>query len=272
MTAVNPPVLSVADAVREHVRDGSCVYIGNFGAQLYGVAQEIIRQGRRDLHIITGSGGIMVDQLLGAGAVSAVTFAHFWNAIGPAPAWNFRRLAEGGANPVRLREVSLGILGAALQAGAWRVPFAPVDIPADTGYRTEDWTAGMLATVESPFGAATVVEAIVPDVAFVHADRVDIRGNGIIDGPYGEAVIAAHAARRTVLVGEELIDPGTAIGEAAIPGVLVSAIIEAPGSVRPDGTSRGYPRDVDAFKAYSDAAATQAGFQAWMQRTLGELP
>ncbi|GAT15532.1 CoA transferase subunit A [Mycolicibacterium thermoresistibile] len=269
---MTPPILSVADAVREYVHDGSCVYVGNFGAQLYGVAHEIIRQRRRYLHMVAGSGGIMLDQLLGAGVVSTATFAHCWNAIGPAPAWNFRRLAESGANPVRLREVSLGILGAALQAGAWRVPFAPVDIPAETGYRAEDWTDGMLATVSSPFGEATVVEAITPDIAFVHVDRVDTRGNGVIDGPHGEAVIAAHAARRTVLVSEEITDPATSIGEASIPGVLVSAIVVAPGSVRPDGTSRGYPREVEAFAGYSAAAASQDGFASWLRRTLAELP
>lgn len=262
------PVLDIADAVAEYVHDGSSVYIGNFGAHLYGVAHEIIRQQKRDLHIIAGSGGLMLDRLIGAGAVAKATFAHCWSAIGPAPAWNFRRFAESGENPVELHEVSLGILNAALQAGAWGVPFAPVEIPADTGYRAENWTGGMLAEVSTPFGDAPVVRALRPEIAFIHTDWADIHGNAVIDGPYGEVVTAALAAQQTVVVSEQIVDPATAIGEAGIPGVLVSAIVNAPRSVWPDGTSHGYPRDIGAIKEYTDAASTAEGFQTWLTETL----
>jgi glutaconate CoA-transferase subunit A len=138
----------------------------------------------------------------------------------------------------------MGVLSAALGAAAHGVPFAPVRVHPDTGYR--DWSGGMLAEVDSPFGPATVVRALPLDIAFVHASVADTDGNCAIGAPVGEALTAAQAARRVVVVAEEI----GAIREIDLLGLLVDTIVVAPGAVAPDGVPGRYPRDVAAYQAY----------------------
>jgi glutaconate CoA-transferase subunit A len=257
--------LTLADAVRTHVRPGARVYLGNFGAQLFGVGHEMIRQGVRDVHAVVASGGLLLDQLLGADVLASATFGHCWSPVGPAPAWNFRRRAETGDRRVELHEVSLGLFSAALTAGAHHVPFMPVADLSGTGYFDEGWTGGLLGQAESPFGSTTVIRAENPDVAFVHADLVDEDGNAHIRGPLGEVLLAAQAARTVVLVAEEIVSVADVVAAGVtVPGVLVDAYVEQPGVVAPDGVIGRYDRDIVAYERYAELSRTPEGFQEWL--------
>jgi glutaconate CoA-transferase subunit A len=260
-----PEPLDLAGAVARYVRPGTSVYLGNFGAQLFCVGHEMVRQGLRHLDLVIASGGLLMDQLLGAGSLRSVTYGHCWSAVGPSPAWCFRRTAESGDTSVERHEMSLGLMTAALTAGAWEVPFMPVpDLPG-TGYVDEDWSNGRLAEVESPFGGSRVVAALTPDVAFVHVDLADAQGNGAVRGPLGEVLVAAQASSTVVLVAEEVVstEQVRAAG-VTVPGVLTSAVVHHPGAVLPDGAIGRYPRDVEAFESYSRRSRTVEGFAQWL--------
>jgi glutaconate CoA-transferase, subunit A len=260
-----PAVLDLAEAVQCYVKDGDVVYVGNFGTQLFTVGHELIRQRRRELHVVVPSGGLLLDQLLGAGCVGAATFGHCWSSIGPRPTWNFRRRYEQQQDSVRWYELSLGALSAALLAGAWRVPFMPVAVSSQTAYLAEGLANGRLSQASSEFGTATIVRAIRPRVAFIYADRVDRWGNAVILGPQSDVSAAAQAADEVVVVAEELVSEAQVRATpAAIPGVLVSAVVIAPGAVRPDGATRRYPRDVTAITDYCLRTATPEGFSSWL--------
>jgi glutaconate CoA-transferase subunit A len=260
-----PTVTTLADAVRSHVQPGRSVYLGNFGTQLFSVGHEMIRQGLRDVDVVIASGGLLMDQLLGAGVLRSATYGHCWSPVGPSPAYSFRRAAEAGDTSVAMHELSLGMLTAALTAGAWGVPFMPVpDLPG-TGYVDEDWSRGRLAEVESPFGRARVVRAVTPDVAFVHVDLADEQGNGVVRGPLGEVVVAAQASARVVLVAEELASTADVRrAGVTLPGILVSAVVHHPGAVAPDGALGRYDRDVGAYADYSARTSTAEGFARWV--------
>lgn len=262
---MRPPVLTLTEAVRKYVPIGSSVYIGNFGGQLFSVGHEIIRSETKDLDLIVASGGLLMDQLIGAGALRSATFCHCWSPVGPWPAHNFRRAAEFGTSEIVLHEMSIGHLTAALAAGAWDVPFMPVADLAGTGYVEEDWTEGMLSHATSGFGTARVVRALRPDVAFVHVDRVDRHGNGTILAPVGETVFAAQASGSVVLVAEELVDDlGPYAATTALPGLLVDAVVHLPGAVAPDGAIGRYARDVDAYVRLERASRTTTEFEKWL--------
>lgn len=270
-----PEIVDMPTAVERWAPEGACVYLGNFGAQLFAVGHELIRAGRRSLRVVMSSGGILLDQLLGAGTVEEAVYAHCWSPVGPLPAWNFRRLHEEGSGPVRFREVSLGILTSGLTAGAWGVPFAPTVDLEGTGYVDEDWTGGLLARVQSPFGEALVVRAIEPDVAFVHVHICDEDGNGVLRGPHGEVAAAAQAARAVVLVTEELVpraDVREAAAAVAVPGALVAAIVVEPFALHPDGAPGRYDRDVAFYERYEEAARDEASFRAWLDEWVHQVP
>jgi glutaconate CoA-transferase, subunit A len=258
--------LSLPEAVAAYAPDGARVYLGNFGAQLFCVGHELIRQRRRELDVVIASGGLLLDQLFGAGLVRTATFGHCWSPVGPAPAWNFRRLAESGAAAGRLHELPLGWFTAALAAGAQQLPFMAVpDLPG-TGYVTEDWPGGRTHVAETPFGSARVIAAEVPDVAFVHADLADAAGNAAIRGPLGETVLAAQAARATVVVAEAVVPTAEVLAAGVtIPGLIVDAVVERPGAVWPDGAIGRYDRDVAAYRRYSAASRTIDGFGQWLR-------
>lgn len=257
--------LDMAQAVQRYAPDGATVYLGNFGAQLFAVGHELIRARRRRLHAVFGSGGILMDQLLGARVLRHATFTHCWSPVGPSPAWNFRRCAARG--DVRLDEVSLGVLVSALRAAAWDVPFMPTTDLSGTAYEEPLRTAGLLARVASPFGDAMVTGALALDAAFVHVDAVDADGNGVIRGPVGESVLAALAARHVVLVAEEAV-PAGALRErepsCAVPGLLTSAVVVEPLALHPDGAPGRYDRDTRFYRDYAEAAATEEGFAEWL--------
>jgi glutaconate CoA-transferase subunit A len=245
--------LAVAVAVERFVMDGSTVWIGNFGAQLFAVGDEIVRQHPADLHLVMGSGGLLLDRLVAAGVAAEVTYGHCWSPVGPAPAWAFRRAWEQGST-IRWHELSLGVLGAALTAAAWGVPFLPVQVAEGTGYRMQDWAGGMLDEVDSAFGRTTVVRALPLDVAFVYADAADRWGNAALRTPRGEALAAAQAARSVVVVAEELVERSELDGDIDLPGVLVDAVVTTPGAVHPDGALGRYQRDVEAYEQMVDSA------------------
>jgi glutaconate CoA-transferase subunit A len=266
MSAASP---SLADAVASTVADGDCVWIGNFGTQLFAVGEELIRQGRCGLHVVIGSGGILLDRLLAAGVAAEVTFTHCWSPVGPRPTRAFRAAWEKGSE-VRFHELPLGALVAALEAGAVGVPFAPVALDPGTGY--PEWTPEMIGTAESPFGEALVVRALRPDVAFVHGRSADREGNVNIGAPAGEAPAAVAAAKRTVAVVEQISDPPEvrshfpansaakcertrAAAGVVLPSVLIDVVVEHPGAAAPDGVPGLYERDVAAYESYAGAEA-----------------
>lgn len=234
---------TLAEAVAT-VRPGDTVWLGNFGTQLFAVGEELVRQEVRGLHVVLASGGLLLDRLIGAGVVAEATFAHCWNAVGPAPTWHFRRAWQEKTD-IRWHELPMGVLAAALGAAAQGLPFAPVHVHPETGYASDDWSGGMLADVSTPYGDATVVRALPIDVAFVHVDRADADGNSVFSAPPGEAVAAAQAARRVVVVAEELGLPDGAVAE--LPGLLVDTVVVASGAAAPDGVPGRYPRDVAAY-------------------------
>jgi glutaconate CoA-transferase subunit A len=263
-----PRALSLAEAVGEHAPDGATVYLGNFGAQLFAVGHELIRRGAHDLDVVMASGGILLDQLIGAGVVRSAVFGHCWSPVGPSPAHNFRRVAQEGHGSPVFHELSLGHITAALTGGAWDVPFMAVPGLPGTGFADEDWSHGYLQDVTTALGRSTIVRSIAPDVAFVHVDAVDADGNGLIIGPVGEAVTAAHAARHVVLVAEELVhDDSVVVAGPTIPGLVVDAVVHHPGAAAPDGVIGRYDRDVAAYEDYARSARTEAGFAAWLHGT-----
>lgn len=87
------------------VRDGERVtYVGYMKMEPVAFFQELLRQGRRDLHLVLApSSGFVADLLIGAGALADVELSSLsFMEYGFAP--NFRRRAEAGT--LRYREHS----------------------------------------------------------------------------------------------------------------------------------------------------------------------
>src|SRR6266536_3084721 len=114
------------DRAAATVADGALVALGGgLSARLpMALVRELIRQHRRDLHVVGSAHGIDVDLLIAAGAIAVCeeSYVGFEQDFGLAPA--YRRAAETGA--VEVRESCCATVLAQLRAAEFGLPFMPV--------------------------------------------------------------------------------------------------------------------------------------------------
>jgi glutaconate CoA-transferase subunit A len=246
------------DQAARFVTDGSVVALGGgLSARLpMALVRELIRHGRRDLHVIGSAHGVDVDLLVAAGAIAICeeSYVGFEQDLGLAPA--YRRAAESGE--VQLRESCCVTVLTQLRAAETGVPFLPV-----RGVKGSDIRRlhPEYAEVTCPFTGETLVAvpALRPDVALLHAPLGDRRGNLHLDQPYvlDERFAAASAAVVATVDRVAATDEVVAAG-VTIPGHLVIAVAEVPYGAHPTSCYPGYAYDRPHLAEYV-AAATAGG-------------
>src|SRR5438105_9935935 len=88
-------ILTIREAIAEHVPDGASVAIGLQMEQMipFSAGHEIIRQKKKDLRLIGPISDILFDQIVGAGCVKDIVAAWVGNVM-MGSAYNFRRAVE----------------------------------------------------------------------------------------------------------------------------------------------------------------------------------
>ncbi|MGQ0573579.1 MAG: CoA transferase subunit A [Pseudonocardia sp.] len=225
------------------VADGATVALGGgLCARLpMALVRELVRQRRRDLHVVGSAHSIDVDLLVAAGAIKICeeSYVGFEQDLGLAPA--FRRAAETGA--IEVRESCCVTVLAQLRAAEMGLPFLPV-----RGVKGTD--IGSLhpeyALVTCPFTGEelVVVPPLAPDVALVHAPLGDAAGNLHLDQPYVLDERFAHASRMVVATVDRLVPTAeVAAAGVVIPAHTVGAVVEAPFGAHPTSCYPGYAYD-----------------------------
>src|SRR5262249_17758720 len=171
---------------------------------------------------------ILFDQLIGAGCVERVIAAWVGNVM-MGSAYNFRRAVEHDG--LKVTNMTNFTVALALQAGAMGVPFLPTSsaLGSDVAKDNE-----FFVQMDSPFaetdGACAklhAVRALNPDVTIVHVQRADSEGNAHCWGNLGVMIEAVRAAKRVIVVAEEVVEPGIISGDpnpTGMPGCLVKAV------------------------------------------------
>ena len=260
-------VITMREAVAELVPDGASVALGLQLEQMipFAAGHEIIRQKKRGLTLVGPISDILFDQLIGAGCVERVLAAWVGNVM-MGSAYNFRRAVEGGQ--VQVTNLTNFTVALALQAGAMGVPFLPTrtalgsDVAKDKEF---------FAEIASPFGGDKLhaVKALHPDLAIVHVQRADRDGNAHCWGNLGVMVEAVRAARRVLVVAEEIVEPEVIASDpnrTVIPGFLVNAVVECRMGAHPSPVQGYSARDDAYFQQYHEQTKTAADFDAWLAR------
>ncbi|TMB63103.1 MAG: CoA transferase subunit A [Chloroflexi bacterium] len=277
---MEPPLTSkrrsLAEAIREQVHDGDAVALGlalESGIP-FAAVHEIIRQRRKDLTLIGPISDMAFDQLIAAGTVAKVIAAWVGNVAGGS-GYGFRRAYEQGQpRRIVMEDHSNFTVGLALKAAAMGLPY----LPTFTGIGG-DIVRGhpRIRPIEDPFGGPGLlaVGALKPDVAIVHVQRTDASGNAHLWGNLGLTVEAAYAARRTIVVCEEIV-PDDVIrsdpNRTMIPGFLVTAVVEEPGGALPSSVQGYWRRDFETFLRYHQLSKTAPGYQSWLKEWVLDLP
>ncbi len=260
-------ILSLADSIRTHVADGACVALEGFTHLIpFAAGHELIRQGRRDLHLVRMTPDLIYDQLIGAGAARKLTFS--WG--GNPGVGSLHRLRDAVENewprPLELDEQTHAGMAAAYRAGAARLPFGML-----RGYIGTDLPKhnARIRSVRCPYTGEDIatVPAINPDVTILHAQRADRRGNVAIEGIIGAAREAGLAAAKLLVTVEEIVEElPPAMNGIVLPHFTVTAVSHCPGGAWPSYAHGRYARDNDFYLRWDAIARDRAGFTAWIDR------
>jgi glutaconate CoA-transferase subunit A len=225
------------------VSDGSLVALGGgLSARLpMALVRELIRQGRRSLHVVGSAHGIDVDLLVAAGSIAVCeeSYVGFEQDLGLAPA--YRRAAESGA--VEVRESCCATILTQLRAAEFGLPFLPVRGVKGTDIRR---LHPEYSEVTCPFTGEVLVAVppLRPDVALIHAPLGDRRGNLHLEQPYVLDEHFAAAAGNVVATVERIASTEEVVGAGiTIPAHLVTAVAEVPYGAHPTSCYPGYAYD-----------------------------
>jgi glutaconate CoA-transferase, subunit A len=251
--------------VAELVRDGDSVALEGFTHLIpFAAGHEVVRQGCRDLELIRMTPDLLYDQLIGMGCARRLVFSYGGNP-GVGSLHRFRDAVENGwPHPIELEEHSHAGMANRYAAGASDLPFAVM-----RGYRGNDLAGRTrVATVTCPFTGEELaaVPALRPDVAIVHAQEADRRGNVQLWGIPGVQKEAVLAARRSLVTVERIVDElELRPGGVVIPGWVIDAVAEAPGGSRPSYSHGLTERDNDFYRRWDAISRDRDGFRAWME-------
>jgi glutaconate CoA-transferase subunit A len=261
-------LLPLKEAIAANVRDGDSVALEGFTHLIpFAAGHEIIRQQRRNLHLIRMTPDLIYDQLIGMGCASRLTFSWGGNP-GVGSLHRLRDAVERGwPQPLALTEFTHAQLALAYQAGASGMTCAVMPRHAETDLEHVAGTS--LRTLRCPFTdrPLTAVPAINPDVTVLHAQQIDAEGNVLLRGIVGAARDAAMAARRVLVTVEERVAQLQAdMNALVLPAWLITAASIVPGGAYPSYAQGYYPRDNRFYLAWDEIARDRAAFNAWMER------
>jgi glutaconate CoA-transferase subunit A len=261
-------LLSLREAIASYVKDGTSVALEGFTHLIpFAAGHEIIRQQRRNLHLIRMTPDLVYDQLIGMGCAARLTFSWGGNP-GVGSLHRLRDAVERGwPQPLALSEFTHAEMAIAYQAGASGLPCGLMRRHMDTDLAKVPGAS--VQAMECPFtGAAlSLVPALTPDVTILHAQQIDAQGNVLIRGIFGAAKEAAMAARQLLVTVEEQVERLHADMNALIlPSWVVTAASVVPGGAYPSYAQGYYPRDNAFYLAWDEIARDRRAFGAWMER------
>lgn len=264
---MNGKIISMRDAIGRNVSDGMSIAIEGFTAFIcFAAGHEIIRQRRRDLTLIRMTPDIIYDQMIAAGTARKLIFSYLGNP-GVGSLHCIRRAIEQQAPvPLEIEEYShFGMVGRYI-AGASRLPFYPLRsyIGSDMPRFNE-----RIRFVRSPYGEdeVAVVPPLNPDVAILHVQRSDPDGNAQIWGLLGVQKEAAFAAKKVIVVVEEIVDESVIRADpnrTLIPGQMVEAVVQEPLGAHPSYVQGYYDRDNDFYRNWDELSRDRARTESWL--------
>jgi glutaconate CoA-transferase subunit A len=263
----NATITSLPDAIRSLIHDGDVVAMEGFTHLIpFAAGYEVIRQRLKNLTLVRMTPDVIYDQLIGAGCASKLVFS--WG--GNPGVGSLHRLRDAVEQawpvPLAIEEYSHAGLANAYVAGASNIPFAVL-----RAYTGSDLVkhSDRIRFIDCPFTGETLaaVPAVRPDVAVIHAQKADRKGNVLLWGILGVQKEAALAAKRCVVTVEEIVDDLQAPPNACVlPSWTLAAVCCVPGGAHPSYAHGYYQRDNFFYQHWDTVSRTREGFNAWLQR------
>ena len=248
------------------LKSGMTLGIGGWGSRRkpMSLVREILRSDLKDLTVVT-YGGPDAGLLCKYGKVKKLIYGFVsLDSIPLEP--HFRQARQAGS--FRAAELDEGMLQWGLLAASLRLPF----LPTRAGLGSDVLEINPhLRLVKSPYDDGeelVAMPALELDIAFIHMNRGDVRGNGQYLGPdpYFDELYCRAAKRRfmtveKILKTEDMAAEGP-LQSRIINRTMVDGVIEAPGGAHFTECPPDYGRDEAFQRSY---AATAKDEDAWLE-------
>lgn len=275
----------------EIIKDGSSLTFSGFTIwrRPFAVVFELIRQQRRNLHLIEVNGGPQTEFLVGAGCVDIWESCWVGHELyGKYGANLSRKVAEKQILVEDYSHAEMMFRFAAAAAGA---PYAVTQTSLGTDIHNPAYdTLGQAGRrdgkriakhkylfTEDPFfdgGQLVQVPAVKIDVALLCVQQVGEEGTVRVSGQYYSDPEAARAADITIAVAEEIVPEEYLRRHAdqnTIPSFEVDYIVECSFGAHPTGMFGRYDVDGAFLKNFYNGTRTQEGFDAFAQEWIHGL-
>ncbi|HDI60493.1 MAG TPA: CoA transferase subunit A [Desulfobacteraceae bacterium] len=273
-------VVSMKEAISQHVSDGAFVYLGGYICRSPSAAiHEIIRQGIKDLTVTRANAADDFDMLIGVGAVRRFISTFLSLGVYGLGRCYRRSLEKGIPHKIEVEEYTNLSLPLMLMAGAMGLPFLPTkDLAGSDLLKIRSFMGeNKYRQIDSPFdGRPTVlVPALTPDVGIIHVQQADEDGNAQIWGIGGDCQVGAMASKKVIVTCERIVSRET-IGKdpsrTIVPAFKVAAVVEEPFGAHPGYTPGFYDVDFGLGYLYQQASNTVEGFEAFVKEWVLDLP
>ncbi len=238
--------------------DGMTIGVGGWGARRkpMSLIREICKSDLKDLTVVS-YGGPDVGLLCAHKKVKKLIFGFVSLDMIPLEA-HFRQARQ--KNEIEVMELDEGMVQWGLRAAAMHLPFLPTRVGLGTDVLTHN---PELKFVSSPYPDAeklVAMPALNLDVALLHVNKSDEKGNTQIVGPdpfFDE--LFARAASKTFVSTEEVVTTEELGGKDGamfnrFERSLVTGVLHSPYGAHPTSCAPNYGFDMQHLKEYSDAA------------------
>lgn len=272
------------DAIRAHVEPGMTLHFAYSEGRPMAASNALVRvfQGTEPGLTVVSSGLVANQTALVTEKIASKLVVSFVGENYPTPAPNPLLQAAIDSGAVEVESNSLLVLSQRLAAGAYGFPFALTrslhgsSMERNASYRR----------IADPFGSQEdigAVSALVPDITIVHGLAADEAGNILMSPPFGEADVAAYAARKGVIATVERIVPTRELRRhpalVKIPSHRVLSLSVTPFGCHPyaiynptDMDIPGYVEDAAAFRAIRTAIRDEDAFRQWTRDWILDVP
>jgi glutaconate CoA-transferase, subunit A len=254
------------------VPDGAMLALGGFvvARASAAFARELVRQRRRGLTVTQAIVGFDTDILAASGAIDKLIYGGgSLDAFGLVIAIN--RLIEQGRLAIEAYStmtVSLRYLAAAMG-----IPYMPTKslLGSDVLARLETSAPDSVRVTTCPFTGERLLllRALQPDVAVVQVQQADIEGNARIYGPTWDNDEALKAAKRVILLAEEIVSTDYLRQQpelTTVTGLRVDMVVHAPYGAHPTSCYRYYDYDADHLREYVAAAKDPPALERYLDK------
>ena len=246
------------EAVINDLSSGMTIGIGGWGARRkpMSLIRAICQSDLKDLTLIS-YGGPDVGLLCAHKKVKKLIFGFVSLDMIPLEA-HFRQSRQN--SEIEVMELDEGMVQWGLRAAAMDLPFLPTRVGLGTDVLTHNPELKLVTSPYSDEENLVAMPALNLDVALLHVNKSDEKGNTQIIGPdpfFDE--LFARAARKTFISSEEVVSTQELGGkEGAIfnrfERSLVTGVVHSAFGAHPTSCAPNYGFDMKHLKEYSDAA------------------